>query len=518
MDAKKFSGHGQELVDDFKMKTVIDVVYGLALSQEEVGFLMRELSIYMSQISGSKDQEKQNNRYSMEGNVVAFSACNQRPPMISQIQSVESKGMGLIDFIQSFRGSARVLPGLKGMSIKTSKSKKMIQLRANKNDVYFQLVNYPIDYVFTQNDINTLLAAHKRFEQRIEANIPWKDRNYLLHGQYRKLITWNQLYDFYSEGKSASYKTKLLRFKKRYFSGSWGEKRISTYCRESFIQDYLDRPVAERQPSDRNELIKQVDAAIRQAKGSANIAIDVQTLFNKGDRSRADKSDKTIPEMSTLAQFIIEAYECDCEALGLKLISQFMASTREGNTNKWLWSRVKLDDLYIEVPTPESKTGFRRHPIPKRLVDILCAEKSKQQRDVNVTKDRNNEPLFMFESPYNRGKVNTTLNKQFNDVKASLLAKKKRLGATKEDLKSISSFTQHRIRDLVEQALLDVSASEGQKEKCLGRLPSEQAESYGNLSIEKLSELKDRMVERAELEFPELKALFQRLIDKETEQ
>ncbi len=29
-------------------------------------------------------------------------------------------------------------------------------------------------------------------------------------------------------------------------------------------------------------------------------------------------------------------------------------------------------------------------------------------------------------------------------------------------------------RDLVEQALLDVPASEEQKEKCLGRLPSEQ--------------------------------------------
>jgi len=83
-----------------------------------------------------------------------------------------------------------------------------------------------------------------------------------------------------------------------------------------------------------------------------------------------------------------------------------------------------------------------------------------------------------------------------------------------KELKQIRSFTQHRIRDLVEQLILDVGASEGQKEKCLGRLPCEQAESYGDLSIEKLSSIKDKMVDKIELEHPELKALFQQLIDK----
>ena len=121
------------------------------------------------------------------------------------------------------------------------------------------------------------------------------------------------------------------------------------------------------------------------------------------------------------------------------------------------------------------------------------------------------QPAFVFESPYNKGKVNTTLNKQFNEVREVVYKKAQARGASKEELRAIKSLTQHRIRDIVEQQLLDVSASEGQKEKCLGRLPNERSEAYGDLSIEKLCELKDRMVAKPESECPELKALFQRL-------
>lgn len=502
-----------------KVRAARNNVLALGLNKSELNQLVAELALAATDLTNMNENANLGKNCNVV-NIAAGTADSQiklSSQVITRLPN-ETKDLNIKEFIQTFEGKPKVLKGYPGMSIKVSRKEKIIQLRDDGDGQYFKLISYPVEHQFTKEDIQTIIDAHKRFMDRRKAKMPWRERGYLLGGSYRELSTFHDLFEFYKELASKKRAGAINRIQTRYFSGQWGEKIMANYSIATFRTDYLDRYVSSRRKSDRNEIIKMVRAAVNKAKASESIKINVQELIMRGERSRADKTDKTIPKMSTLTQFIIEAYKSGYNSLGLKLIIQFMASTREANTNERQWSRVNLDDLSIEVPTHESKTGFRRHPIPERLVGILSTEKSKQQRDMNVTKDCNGEPLFMFESPYNRGKVDTTLNKQFRNVKASLLAKKERLGSTKEDLKSISSFTQHRIRDLVEQALLDVSASEGQKEKCLGRLPREQAESYGNHSIEKLSELKDRMVEKAELEFPELKALFQRLIDKEIEQ
>ena len=417
----------------------------------------------------------------------------------------------LLLFLQTFSSSPKVLPSMTGMSIKASRKKKMIQLREHKADQYFQLIAYPIEHQFSNEDIKTLQKAWDRFRSRIISKKPWKDKNFLLNGSYREILTFHELFEFHKEGQTKDHARSIHRIQNRFFSGVWGEKLIANYCIESFRTDYLDRLVVSRQDSDRNEIIKMVNAAISKAKAAINIQIDVQELIKRGERSRADKSDKVIPQMSTLAQFIAESYELGYDRLGLKLIMQFMTSTRENRTNCMEWKRIKLNKQFVEVPAPESKKGFRRHPIPERLEEILTYEKNEQRRNKKLTTDRSNEPVWVFESPYNKGKVDSTLNTQFDEVRKSLYNLAQVQGASKKDLKAIKSFTQHRIRDIVEQELLYVNASERQKEKCLGRLPDERSESYGNLSIEKLCELKDKMVTKAELEFPELKSLFQHL-------
>lgn len=508
MEAKKSMLTGIEHLENHKIDAVIGLIKTLELDSKEANLVIAQIAAYISSLNQRPAQFEKVKQLSNEANVVAFSSHSQQS---SFNEPSKIRDNNLIDFLQVFNGSARVLPGMKGMSIKTSKSKKMIQLRADKNDAFFQLVNYPIDYVFSQNDINTLVAAHKRFEQRIEAKMPWKDRNYLLHGQYRELITWNQLYDFYSEGKSASYKTKLQRFKERYFSGSWGEKRISTYCRESFILDYLDRPVADRQPSDRNELIKQIDAAIRQAKGSVNIAIDVQTLFNKGDRSRADGTDKTPPKLETFSAYVIEAFEMGENQTGLSMIAQLMASTRKTRTNFLSWRRINLGECFIEVPSHENKTKFVRHPFPRRFHDILLSIRESQWHAAKHDKS----PDWLFESKTRTGKVARTIDHGFYRVRKSLLSKAQAQGASEKTLRAIKSFTQHRVRDIVQKLVLDLGATLAQTEKCLGRSADELGCAYDDLSIETLCDLKNKMVTQIEAKHPELKALFQRLIDKE---
>lgn len=417
------------------------------------------------------------------------------------------------EMLQSFSygDKPKVLPSLKGLSIKASKKFKVLQLREHKNDKYFELISYPIDYQFGDEDIETLINAHKRFRSRIKSSMPWKDKCFLLNEGYREIRTFYELFEFHKEGQSKPHRQKISRIQERFFYGCWGRKLIANYCTTTFKSDYLDRPEPRRQPSDRNEIIKMVNAAISKAKRQLNIKIDCQELIAKGERSRADKTDKVTPKLSTLTLFITKAYQMGFDRLALSLIIQLMVSTRKRRTNHLSWERIKLDHSFVEVPCHENKTKFRRHPIPARLVEILKAEKLRQQKDDDISKDSNGEPLFVFESPFNKGNVLGTLDSQFGQVKASLIAQANEQGSSVSDMKAIRHFTQHRIRDLVEQQLKDVGATDGQKEKCLGRKPSEQQESYGALDIDTLSSIKDCMVVKIECDNPELSDVFKGL-------
>lgn len=406
-----------------------------------------------------------------------------------------------------YNDKPKVLTGLKGMSVKANRKVKIIQLRDFKNSGYFELMRFSIDHVFTEEDEATLQKAHQRFRSRLQAGACWRDKNFLLNETYREIKTFRDLLNYYAEGQCD--KTKVKRMTERYFAGRFGDAIISNYCAESFRIDYLDRTVPTRQPSDRNEVIKIINAAISKAKADMKVKIDVQQLVRKGERSRADNTDKVPPTLSTLAAFLKESYDLGETQLVLSLITQLMVSTRKTRTNLLQWHRVNIDECYVEVPSHESKTTFVRHPFPARFRDILLSLYSTQQ---SACKD--SQPNWLFESKTHANRPARTLDKEFNQVRANLLNKAKATGASEKELNAIRAFTQHRIRDIVQKLVLKVGATLSQKEKCLGRQPDDVGYAYDELSIEALCELKDKMIEHIEAEQPELKALFQRLIDK----
>lgn len=436
---------------------------------------------------------------------------SQKNPETTETDNNESS---FIQFLQNFKpgNKTKVIPGYSGMSISASRKKKTIRLRQNKNDQYFNLITYPVDHVFKQEDIETLIKAHKRFRDRIEAQIPWRDINFLLNGTYRELKTINDFLEFCKEGKSTIQTKKIIRYQKRYASNGYGDKSLANYCAESFRQDFLDRKPPGHQPSDRNELIKIFSSGISAAKGMSNIKIDVQQLFRKGERARADKSDNKPPMLRTLKAFICKAYELRKYNLVLELIIQFMASTRVACTDDLEWSQVKWEKLCIEIPEEKSKSGYVNLPIPKRLIEILKAEYHAQCQNAKLTDGKNSEPIYIFESKRNKGKSICNMDAAFKYVKKQLLIEAVKLGLTEEEIEDIESFTRHSTRSLVEDLLIGLHASEAQKEKCLGRKPNEVGIAYAKIDLKTLSKLKDRMVEKVEQEFPELKALFNSLI------
>lgn len=410
---------------------------------------------------------------------------------------------------QMVRGKRKVLTGFVGLSVASGKRGLSFYLREGADGQYFRVISYPLDHEFTSPDFEALVLMHHRFRDRLVANVCWKNHHYLLGGSYRKLVTFNDLLDFYEEDHRG--KTKITRFRKRYFDGKWGNKQLSLYCAESFRIDFLDRPVPDRQPSDRNELIKLVSAAINKAKQSMNISIDVLPLFRRGERARADNTDNEPPKLSVVSAFILEAYALQEEQLGLSMIIQLLVSLRNANAARLEWGQCKLEDLYVEVPKEKSKTGYVRHPIPNRMINILRREWLNQCAEANSKNA--GEPKFVFQSLRKKGKARANFDRAFEKIKASLLDK----ATSNKKQRAIKKFTRHQIRDLVEELLMSVGTSEGQKEKCLGRKPSDIGVAYANLSLSQLNKIKNKMVKKIEKKEPELKILFEKLSDSEAE-
>ncbi|MCF2900367.1 hypothetical protein L1267_08095 [Pseudoalteromonas sp. OFAV1] len=404
----------------------------------------------------------------------------------------------------------KAIAGYKGLYISSSKSKIIFKLRSNKNETPFKLTAFSLGYSIRDEDIDTIKKAHARFRNRLEANMFWKDLNYLINGTYFEINTFEELLTFYMSKVRGSYKQKVNRIMKKYFSGNYGARKLSSYCVESFETDFLNRQVSNRQRSDRNEIIKIISAAINKAKGQINVKVDVQTLIGPRARSRTATSDNKPPMLSTLCLYIYHAYKLDHKELGLELIIQYMCSLRVAATDALEWAQVHLDRKFIELPQEKSKTDYKKHPIPQVLASILRAEKEKQSANSSLAIGTRK---YVFESKKRKGQCISNLDNSFNTVKEHLIKNADVYKFSEEQLEDIKNFTRHQTRDLVESELLKVGASDAQKEKCLGRAPSDVGIAYADLSIDTLSKLKDKMVENLQAEFPKIRALFKYLIE-----
>ncbi|USE67997.1 hypothetical protein CTT31_02215 [Pseudoalteromonas maricaloris] len=508
MDAERKSGLMDfEFSDIQKIRAVKKLVFSLSFTQEELDQLVAELAI----LAVTPAQFSERVLTKPESNVVDIASRQHSYLVTDTVSDVPQKTRTevLKEFLQSFSGKPKVLDGYRGMSVTISRKEKTIQLRDSNKSQYFRLISYPISHQFTNDDADLLIAAHSRFMQRREAGMPWRELGYLLNGSYRQIVTFKDLFEYYKESASSKRIVAINRIQQRYFNEQWGVKKIALYSAGNFKVDYLDRTVPTRQPSDRNEVIKIINAAISKAKADMKVKIDVQQLVRKGERSRADNTDKVPPKLSTLAAFLKESYDMGEKQLVLSLITQLMVSTRKTRTNFLQWHRVNIDECYVEVPSHESKTKFVRYPFPARFRDIVLSLQSTQ-----LSAGKDSQPNWLFESKTHANRPARTLDKEFNQVRANLLNKAKATGASEKELNAIRAFTQYRIRDIVQKLVLKVGATLSQKEKCLGRQPDDVGYAYDELSIEALCELKDKMIEHIEAEHPELKALFQCLIDK----
>lgn len=114
MDAKRSMFTGIEHLENHKINAAIGLIKTLELDCQEANLVIAQIAAYISSLNQGPAQFENIKQLSNEANVVAFTSYSQHG---SLKEPTQVRVKDLIDFLQAFNGSARVLLGMKGMSI-----------------------------------------------------------------------------------------------------------------------------------------------------------------------------------------------------------------------------------------------------------------------------------------------------------------------------------------------------------------------------------------------------------------
>ncbi len=152
--------------------------------------------------------------------------------------------------------------------------------------------------------------------------------------------------------------------------------------------------------------------------------------------------------------------------------------------------------LVKEIAAHENKNRkYGQLLFPKQISELLMVYKAKLKADPSTTKDRNGDPIYLFESPQKKrkGQPRTNFDNLFITVRRALIEEKKELFPDDTSaIKHIEEFTQHRMRDLSDNLFKDCGASEAQGEVAAGRVASvgDTDKAYKDLTNEAIAQLK----------------------------
>ncbi|RDV24330.1 hypothetical protein DXV75_14000 [Alteromonas aestuariivivens] len=210
------------------------------------------------------------------------------------------------------------------------------------------------------------------------------------------------------------------------------------------------------------------------------------------------------------------------DALALNLLLQEDSGMRKAAVTHYEVEFLCPDDNLLGLAAHKNKnrkTGEYVFSDPIRKVLEVYIKKLKA--DPLVSKDRKGFPKVLFESPQpnRRGLPRANFDESFKRVKNALLEDIKKDSALsvddiKMELKAVERFTQHRIRDLNDRLFKKINATNGQKEKAVGRTPSDTEKAYEGLTIDEMVQLKNRKHLYIREQFPEYGQAINRLIER----
>lgn len=350
-----------------------------------------------------------------------------------------------------------------------------------------------------QQDIDNVNSMYEQFLLLKSENMPWNNIKLLQIWTLDTIETFNDLLLFYKTQNdfSASYKNKIDRMICRYFAGAKGTRKLKAYNEKQFVKDFLDCPHPAQAKTDRDTVIKLMNAAYEYAFASDQVANrDFPNLVKNQKRNRTDKSQKPLPKLTTYVGILSEGLTLVYHEMVLNMIMQEDFLTRKSVTASQEVSKFDLDASSCEVYAQESKSGdHKKHLASDPCVLLLRTYIKHLKADTSVSKDKSGNPKYLFESPSKPGQPRCNFDNQFKHAKASYLEQVNQnyIDDDKEKvLNEIRNFTQHRIRDLSDSLMLNIGATEAQKELAACRSINDVAAAYEALDCESIIELKNK--------------------------
>jgi integrase len=406
----------------------------------------------------------------------------------------------LVRYITNFNSKVKTIPGSNGLKIsRHDKFKKIFIRSAGQKDIV--LIKVLIGQEITEQDITNIQKYYERFLLLKSEGMPCHEIGLLRQDSLRKLVTFNDFWVFGEETLNPDSVVKVKRMRVRYFpKDCLGIKQLAAFDYNSFEKYFLDVAADNGPKTDRDTIIKLFSAIYNKAKESDNIVkLDFPNFVDGQKRNRSDRRSKEMIELETYILHLTKSVELGFDQLALNLILQESILTRKGVTTHQRWGDLDLDTLVKEVPAHQNKNGkYGRLMLPEQLKDLLIIYREKLMADPKVVKDHLGMPIHLFPSPQEKNKDSPRANFdcQLEIVQTAIKNDIGILYFEKHDIealkKKINKFSPHRLRDLSDALLIEVRATNAQKELAAGRSTNDVAIGYEDLTDSKIIELKTK--------------------------
>ncbi|WP_417707427.1 hypothetical protein [Rheinheimera aquimaris] len=364
---------------------------------------------------------------------------------------------------------------------------------------------------FDEQVLAFVIASYRNFLRQYEAKPIFGLINWLPNAVKTRITTPKQLLMFELEHKhwtSKDTKRKARNIFKRYFDCKEGDLdlRDAKTCHLEAI--FVDKAAKSSTPSDRDELIKRLKAALHFASDHPNVEkLEFGRAIEELRRNR--ESYQHLPDLKTYVSHLCKAVEFGFYDLALFMILQEQLFTRVKRSILLRQNDINFDECLVKILGHEHKNHKNAYYyFPVQLIPLLRAVIDKrscnQQRPnpfifPSLTKDTISKPDF-----YN----------EFGLVRDSLIdsVKQQAKNGFSEEALEISKFTFHRIRNLNLDLLYKINVWEGQAENAHNRKVSDKAKAYEDLSARRQREFKSEKYQYITGQYPEYDAAVKRLI------
>ena len=437
-------------------------------------------------------------------------------PLVGDNGLTETIDTLTVDYVSSYVGKDRVIPGYPCLAIRSNKKSVVIYLKV-KNTDHLELIKLSRDSDITEENIKNVHDMYEKFLYRREKGMPWNAISYLIPGGQIEIISLKDLFNFGMQ-EFPSQVTKIKRFIKRYLSGEKGDRKLEDMCQEDFIKVYLENKGIEgRKKTDRNVLITLFSSFFHKAKGSQRVkTLGFDNLVAGLKRTRGKP--RPAPELNTFIMILKKTFDMNEHELTLNLLLQESVFMRKTLTTTQTVDCISCDDFKTEVGAELHKNGTMGSYLHTPQLDGLLSTYLKhlsQQKSIYKTKP--GTPRFLFESPIKKGQARNNFDNAFNKDREAVIEdiKSKNLPDNETDkmIKSLQKFTQHRIRALNDKLLHIVGVTEGQKENAFNRSVRQVSSAYEDLSDEEQREFKAKKFDYIVTKHPEYKEIIDGLME-----